>query len=127
MAGIGFELRKLLRKETLERAATPGLLTDGRRTVYGLGWMTANYRGLREVGHGGDITGFNTYFARYPDAGLSVIVLSNVGMRPPGPLRPQRRGLGGRLSSSQSCSSWSPSSRPPDVADVQFRGRPTVK
>jgi hypothetical protein len=38
------------------------------------------------VGHGGDITGFNTYFARYPDAQLSVIVLANVGMRPPGPL-----------------------------------------
>ena len=82
----GLSSGKLLRKETLERASTPGLLTDGRRTVYGLGWMTTNYRGLREVGHGGDITGFNTYYARYPDARLSVIVLSNVGMRPPGPL-----------------------------------------
>jgi CubicO group peptidase (beta-lactamase class C family) len=82
----GLSSGKVLRKETLEHASSPGLLTDGRRTVYGLGWMTANYRGLREVGHGGDITGFNTYFARYPDDQLSVIVLSNVGMRPPGPL-----------------------------------------
>jgi CubicO group peptidase (beta-lactamase class C family) len=82
----GLSSGKLLHKETLDRASTPGVLTDGRRTVYGLGWMTTNYRGLREVGHGGDITGFNTYYARYPDAGLSVIVLSNVGMRPPGPL-----------------------------------------
>ena len=82
----GLSSGKLLRKETLDLAFTPGLLTDGRRTVYGLGWMTTNYRGLREVGHGGDITGFNTYFARYPDSQLSVIVLSNVGMRPPGPL-----------------------------------------
>ena len=82
----GLSSGKLLRPEMLERASTPGLLTDGRRTVYGFGWMTANYRGLREVGHGGDITGFNTYFARYPDDQLSVIVLSNVGMRPPGPL-----------------------------------------
>ena len=83
---LGLSSGKLLRQETLERASTPGLLTDGRRTVYGLGWMTTNYRGLREVGHGGDITGFNTYFARYPDSQLSVIVLSNVGMRPPGPV-----------------------------------------
>jgi CubicO group peptidase (beta-lactamase class C family) len=82
----GLTSDKLLRKETLERASTPGLLTDGRRTAYGFGWMTASYRGLREVGHGGDITGFNTYFARYPDEKLTVIVLSNVGMRPPGPL-----------------------------------------
>ena len=82
----GLTSGKLLRKETLERASTPGLLTDGRRTAYGFGWMTASYRGLREVGHGGDATGFNTYFARYPDEKLTVIVLSNVGMRPPGPL-----------------------------------------
>jgi CubicO group peptidase (beta-lactamase class C family) len=82
----GLASGKVLRKETLERASTPGLLTDGRRTAYGLGWMTATYRGLREVGHGGDITGFNTYFARYPDEKLTVIVLSNMGMRPPGPL-----------------------------------------
>jgi D-alanyl-D-alanine carboxypeptidase len=82
----GLASGKLLTKETLERASTPGLLTDGRRTAYGFGWMTTTYRGLREVGHGGDATGFNTYFARYPDEKLTVIVLSNVGMRPPGPL-----------------------------------------
>jgi D-alanyl-D-alanine carboxypeptidase len=82
----GLSSGKLLREETLERASTPGLLTDGRRTAYGFGWMTASYRGVREVGHGGDITGFNTYFARYPEEKLTVIVLSNVGMRPPGPL-----------------------------------------
>ena len=82
----GLASGKLLPNETLERASTPGLLSDGRRTAYGFGWMTATYRGLREVGHGGDITGFNSYFARYPDEKLTVIVLSNVGMRPPGPL-----------------------------------------
>ena len=52
--------------------------------------MTVTYRGLREVGHGGDITGFNTYFARYPDAQLTVIVLSNVGMRRRGRCRRPR-------------------------------------
>jgi CubicO group peptidase (beta-lactamase class C family) len=77
---------KLLRKETLEKASTPGLLTDGRRTRYGYGWMTANFKGLEEIGHGGDITGFNTFMARYPSEKFSVIVLSNTGMRPPGPL-----------------------------------------
>ena len=92
----GLASGKVLGKEMLERAATPGLLTDGRRTAYGFGWMTANYRGLREVGHGGDITGFNTYFARYPDQQLTVIVLSNVGMRPPGPL-PIAADLGHRI------------------------------
>jgi hypothetical protein len=48
--------------------------------------MTSVYRGLREVGHGGDITGFNTWISRYPDEAFTIIVLSNTGMRPPGPL-----------------------------------------
>lgn len=80
------EAGKLLRRETLERASMPAQLSDGRKAPYGQGWMTTDYRGLREVGHGGDVVGFNTYFARYPDEKFTVIVLSNVGMRPPGPL-----------------------------------------
>jgi CubicO group peptidase (beta-lactamase class C family) len=77
---------KLVRKETLEMASTPFTLAGGRRARYGLGFMTATHRGLEEVGHGGDITGFNTYVARYPRERFAVIVLSNTGMRPPGPL-----------------------------------------
>jgi D-alanyl-D-alanine carboxypeptidase len=77
---------KLVRKETLETAWTPRVLSDGRIAPYGFGWITSSYRGLREVGHGGDITGFNTYFARYPEEKFTVIVLSNTGMRPAGPL-----------------------------------------
>jgi D-alanyl-D-alanine carboxypeptidase len=77
---------KLLKRETLERAWRPGTLTDGRTTAYGFGWIVTELGGVREVGHGGDITGFNTYLAHYPDQKLTVIVLSNTGMRPPGPL-----------------------------------------
>ncbi len=77
---------KVLRRETIEQAWTPGLLTDGRKTVYGFGWILTTYRGLREIGHGGDITGFNSYVAHYPDERLTIVVLSNAGMRPPGPL-----------------------------------------
>ena len=70
----------------LEKAWTPVALNDGRRGVYGYGFMLVPYRGLREVGHGGDISGFNTYVAIYPTERLAVVVLSNVGMRPPGPV-----------------------------------------
>lgn len=61
-------------------------LNDGRNAPYGFGWMLSEFRGLREVGHGGDLPGFNSYIARYPEQQFTVIVLSNVGMRPPGPL-----------------------------------------
>lgn len=77
---------KLLPPAALERARTPYTLSDGRRTVYGYGWMCNPHSGVRRVGHGGDITGFNSYFADYPEDRLSVIVLSNTGMRPPGPI-----------------------------------------
>jgi CubicO group peptidase (beta-lactamase class C family) len=48
--------------------------------------MLVPFRGLREVAHCGDISGFNTYFAIYPDERLAVVVLSNVAMRPPEPV-----------------------------------------
>ncbi len=77
---------RLLKSSTLEQAFAPVKLNDGRQGVYGLGWMIAQNRGLKEVGHGGDITGFNSYIARFPEQRFTVIVLSNVGMHPPGPL-----------------------------------------
>jgi len=70
----------------VERAWTPVVLNDGRKGRYGLGFMLNPYRGLREAAHGGDISGFNTWVAFYPSEKLAVIVLSNVGMRPPGPV-----------------------------------------
>ena len=77
---------KLLKAATLEQAFTPTTLTDGRTAPYGLGWMVQPYRGLKEVAHGGDITGFNAYFARFPEQRYTVIVLSNLSMRPSGPI-----------------------------------------
>lgn len=77
---------RILKPASIERAFKPVTLTSGRQARYGCGWMISEVRGVREIGHGGDINGFNTYIARYPDQKFSVIVLSNVGMRPPGPL-----------------------------------------
>ena len=80
------ESGKLVKPETLQLAFTPSRLNDGREAVFGLGWMIGRYKGLREIHHGGDITGFSTEVSHFPDQKLTVIVLSNIGMRPPGPL-----------------------------------------
>jgi CubicO group peptidase (beta-lactamase class C family) len=77
---------KLVIASTLNQAFSPATLNDGSTIKYGFGWMVSQWRGLKEVGHGGDITGFNSYIARYPDEQFTVIVLSNIEMRPPGPL-----------------------------------------
>jgi CubicO group peptidase (beta-lactamase class C family) len=77
---------RIVKADTFARMARPAALSGGRQAVYGFGFMLAPYRGVREVGHGGDISGFNTWVALYPDERLGVIVLCNYGMRPPGPL-----------------------------------------
>jgi D-alanyl-D-alanine carboxypeptidase len=77
---------RVVSPQMLERAWTPVALDGGRTGVYGYGFMLVPYRGLREIGHGGDISGFNSYVALYPTEKLAVVVLSNVGMRPPGPV-----------------------------------------
>jgi hypothetical protein len=43
--------------------------------------MLRNYNGWRKVSHGGDIEGFNCYFAHFPDHNRSVFVLQNVKMQ----------------------------------------------
>jgi CubicO group peptidase (beta-lactamase class C family) len=70
----------------LERATTAVQLNDGRKGSYGYGFMLVPFRGLREIAHGGDISGFNSYFALYPTEHLAVLVLCNAGMHPSGPV-----------------------------------------
>jgi CubicO group peptidase (beta-lactamase class C family) len=82
----GLLANRIVKASTLERMTTPVTLAGGRKGVYGYGFMLVPFRGVREFGHGGDISGFNTYVANYPDERLALIVLCNVGMRPPGPL-----------------------------------------
>ena len=76
----------VLKKATIQQAFTPAKLNDGSELGYGFGWSIVKYRGLTEISHGGDATGFNTWIGRFPDQQFTVIVLSNLCMRPPAPL-----------------------------------------
>jgi CubicO group peptidase (beta-lactamase class C family) len=44
---------------------------------YGYGWMVGPMANHKQIGHGGGIPGFSTYFARFPEDDATVIVLSN--------------------------------------------------
>jgi CubicO group peptidase (beta-lactamase class C family) len=46
---------------------------------YGLGWMIDTYRGHRRVHHGGAIDGFTANTCLFPDDGLGIVVLNNLG------------------------------------------------
>ena len=67
----------LLPQKCLQEMWTPATLTDGTTSEYGFGWGIRVYHRHRFVGHGGGIPGFATLIARFPDDGLTVILLSN--------------------------------------------------
>lgn len=61
------------------RMLTPVTLNDGRSMGYGLGWGLSNYRGRTVAHHGGGVPGFSSFFGRFLDDELTIIVLSNLG------------------------------------------------
>ena len=67
-------------------AAMAGLKRTGtnfeERTAYGFGWFLDSYLGHRRHRHEGDSVGFRTALQRYPDVGLTVVVLVNRGAAP---------------------------------------------
>ena len=68
----------------VEQLETRGRLNDGFENEYAQGLIVTEFRGVREVSHGGSTAGYQTFLARYPEARLSVAVLSNVaGSGPP--------------------------------------------
>ena len=52
-------------------------LTDGSTYPFGFGWHVDNVRGQRRVWHGGGLPGFSAQFVRFPDAGVTIILLVN--------------------------------------------------
>ena len=52
-------------------------LTNGRTITYALGLTVDEYRGVREVSHGGSTAGYRTHLARYPDQRVSIAVWCN--------------------------------------------------
>lgn len=68
---------RLVKRATLDLAFTPGRTNDGAATTYGFGWVVGTLLGQRTISHGGSWLGFRNAIRRYPDAGVTVVVLSN--------------------------------------------------
>jgi D-alanyl-D-alanine carboxypeptidase len=67
----------LLKRESIEKMATPYTLKDGSRTSYGYGLQVGTLRGRKAVEHGGGINGFSTHAISLPADGIYVVVLTN--------------------------------------------------
>jgi CubicO group peptidase (beta-lactamase class C family) len=67
----------------IERLQQVGTLSDGQSITYARGLIVDEYRGLRAVSHGGSWTGFRSELLRFPEVGVTVAVLCNVGSSEP--------------------------------------------
>jgi CubicO group peptidase (beta-lactamase class C family) len=54
-----------------------GRLSNGNLITYAAGLWILQWRGLPEVSHAGDTTGYHAWLGRYPEQGLSVALLCN--------------------------------------------------
>ena len=63
-----------------------GMLDSGRRISYAGGLFVGDYKGVREVQHSGGTAAYRGFLTRFPDHGLAVSVMCNVGEANPGGL-----------------------------------------
>lgn len=59
--------------------AVSAVLTDGKKTGYGMGIAPGQYRGLNIVQHNGGVEGYRTTGLYFPQADFAVVVLCNSG------------------------------------------------
>lgn len=71
---------KLLKQSSLDRSWTVYPLNDGKPNPadYGFGWFVIEQNGHKLIEHGGGWQGFTCRISRYPDDGLTVVVLTNL-------------------------------------------------
>jgi len=61
----------------VEPSGGPAKYQSGKPVSYGFGWFLDPYNGHKRMSHDGDTIGFRTTIQRFPDDGLTVIVLAN--------------------------------------------------
>jgi D-alanyl-D-alanine carboxypeptidase len=55
----------------------PRLLADGENPGYGFGFSLGAFNGHRQVAHGGEVVGYQSFEALYPDDDTSIVVFAN--------------------------------------------------
>ena len=68
---------RVISPASYRQMTTRASLSDGRKTEYGFGIDLGSHDGVQRNGHGGYGGGFSAQAAYYPDAQLTVVVLTN--------------------------------------------------
>ena len=56
-----------------------GLLNNGQSCGYAYALHNGTYRGLKTVSHGGALAGYRSFYLRFPQENLSIVILGNLG------------------------------------------------
>ncbi|HZR18305.1 MAG TPA: serine hydrolase domain-containing protein, partial [Verrucomicrobiae bacterium] len=79
---------KALSEASLKAAWTPVQTRENKNestdTGYGFGWSLGQFRGEREISHGGGLNGFSSLLLRLPSRHFTVVVLANALPGAPG-------------------------------------------
>lgn len=70
---------KVISPESLEKMTAPTQYGNGKIAGYGLGLSLNEIGNYKMVYHTGRINGFSAILSHYPDAGLSIAILTNTG------------------------------------------------
>ncbi len=68
---------QILKADSRRQMWNPVSLDDGSQAPYGFGWHLDTFNGHRRIRHGGGLPGFISEYARFEDAGLTIIALAN--------------------------------------------------
>lgn len=74
------EKNTILKKENWDLLWQPFIKTSDKpesKAYYGFGWMIDEFNGRKIVMHGGANTGFRSYYTRFVDDGLSILIMTN--------------------------------------------------
>ena len=83
--GTAFSKPGFLNAEVWQLMFTPQKTSDGKETIVGLGWRIAkDTQGRQLYHHAGNINGGRSVLMIYPESGLVIALLSNLGNTPPG-------------------------------------------
>ena len=75
---VNFQTGKTGGKEVLKLMRSQGILSDGDTISYAFGQHVETYKGTKRIQHTGSWAGFRSILSRFPEQGLSIVLLSNI-------------------------------------------------
>ncbi len=74
---LNFREPKVGSKKIIDEMNTLGKLNNGETFGFGMGQFIEDYRGVKQIQHGGGTAGYIAYLGRFPEQDLNVILMGN--------------------------------------------------